>query len=87
MILRQKEPAPFSQALHAAGLAFLQALDDVEPTDADACEKAVHSALRRASAKAALTPFDVWRAALEIERDPLERLRPAVGPDWQPNLT
>ena len=86
MILRPRDPAPLGEALRIAAMKFLAAIDEIEVREFGACEKAVHRALGRASLGTPFHAVDIWRQAGDIERDPLEKLRPVLGDEWWPNL-
>jgi hypothetical protein len=71
-----------SEAAHK----LLDVLDVLDADTAAACEDAVEAAVKSMARRHAVEAQDLWDAAREVERDPVERHRHLLGPGWRPIL-
>lgn len=72
--------------LAEAARRLLERLDIVEADEERRMEQAFYKVIRETADQYGVSQLALWKAALDVERDPVERHRAVIGSNWQPAL-
>lgn len=75
-----------SDRLYDATRRLLERLDTLDEQLEHTMETAIYKAIREIANEAAVSQLVLWREAVKVERDPVERHRAIIGQTWKPSL-